>query len=223
MKITGNCLQQPNISYTHGKVVNIYIVYELGASSSHSDDPTLENCLFGAVTLTKNANIDKYGYSGYGAGFDRRLSFSFSNGGFGQNVIIFAVDMSSSAHIDNRKKYILILGKGPIQGLEHTLTAEKMYSISFTVTKKKFCLSLHYNGANSYLFVNSTEICKVKAKYSEIVASPLCLGNISKDWSVDNMKKTGFNGYAYDFSVDYDATDVDDILDIHKYFMKKMK
>ena len=95
-----------------------------------------------------------------------------------------------------------------------------MYLINFTVTKKKFCLSLHYNGANSCLFVNGTEIYKLKAKDSEIVASLLCLGNISKDWSVDNMKKTGFNGYVYDFSVDYDATDVDDILDIHKYLMK---
>ena len=97
--------------------------------------------------------------------------------------------MSSSAHIDNKKKDILVLGKGPTQGLEHTLTAEKMYSINFTVTKKKFCLSLHYNGANSYLFVNGTEIYKFKAKDSEIAASPLCLGNISKDWSTDNMKK----------------------------------
>ena len=109
------------------------------------------------------------------------------------------------------KKDILVLGKGPTQGLEHTLTAEKMYSINFTVTKKKFCLSLHYNGANSYLFVNGTEIIKFKAKDSETVASPLCLGNISKDWSADNMKRTGFNGYVCDFSVDYDATDADDI------------
>ena len=96
-----------------------------------------------------------------------------------------------------------------------------MYSINFTVTRKKFCLSLHYNGANSYLFVNGTEIYKFKAKDSEIVATPLCLVNISKDWLIDNMKKTGFNGYVYDLSVDYDATDVDDIKDIRKYLMKK--
>ena len=146
----------------------------------------------GAVNLTKNADIDKYGYSGYGTGFDRRSSFSFPGGEFGQNVLIFGVDMSFFAHIDNKKKDILVIG--PTQGLEHTLTAEKMYSINFTVTKKKFCLSLHYNGANSYLFVNGTETYKFKAKDSEIVATPLCLGNISKDWSVDNMKKTGFNG-----------------------------
>ena len=128
--------------------------------------------------------------------------------------------MSSSTKLDNRKKDILILGNGPTQELEHTLSAEKMYSINFTVTKKKFCLNLHYNGANSYSFVNGTEIIKFKAKDSKIVASPLCLGNISKDWSVDNMKDTGLNGYVYDFSVDYDAIAVDDILDIHKYLMK---
>ena len=105
------------------------IVYELGGSSSHHNDPTLKNCLFGAVSLTKTADIDKYGYSGHGIGFDRRSSFSFPGGGFGQNVLIFGVDMSFPAHIDN-KKNILIFGKGRIQGLEHTLTAEKMYSIN---------------------------------------------------------------------------------------------
>ena len=93
--------------------------------------------------------------------------------------------MSSSSHI-NKKKNILVLGKGLTQGREHMLTAEKIYSINFTVTNKEFCLSLHYNGANSYLFVNGTEICKFKAKYSEIVVGPTCLGNISKDWSVAN-------------------------------------
>ena len=89
--------------------------------------------------------------------------------------------MSSSAHIDNKKKDILVLGIGPAQGLEHTLAAEKMYSINFTERNKKFCLSLHYNGANSYLFVNDTEIFRFKAKDSEIVTAPLRLGNISKD------------------------------------------
>ena len=96
-----------------------------------------------------------------------------------------------------------------------------MYLIHFTVTKKNFCLSLHYNGANSYLFVNGTEIIKFKAKESDIVASLLCLGNISKDWSINNMKRTGFTGYVYDFSVDYDATDADDIKNFHKYLIKK--
>ena len=129
--------------------------------------------------------------------------------------------MSSSAHIDNKKKDILVLGKGLTQGLESTLTAEKMQSINFTEKNKKFCLSSNYNGANGYLFVNGTEIYKFKTKDSELVASPLCLGNISEDWSTDNMRKTGSDGYVYDFSVDYKAIAVDDIKNIHKYLMKK--
>ena len=131
--------------------------------------------------------------------------------------------MKSSADIDSKKKDILVLRKGPTQELEHTLIAGKMYSINFTVTRNKFYLSLHYNGANSYLFVNGTEIYKFRAKDSEIATSPLCLGNISKDWSTDNMKKTGLNGYVYEYvCVDYDTIDVDDIVDIHKYLMKKI-
>ena len=89
------------------------------------------------------------------------------------------------------------------------------------MTKNKFYLRFHYNGANSYLFVNDTEIYKFKAKDSETVATPLCQGNISKDWLVDNMKKTGFNGYIYDFSVNYDALAADYIKDVHNYLMKK--
>ena len=117
--------------------------------------------------------------------------------------------MSTSIHIDNKKKDILVLGRGPTQGLKNTLITEKMHSINVTVTKKKFCLSLHYNGGSSYLFVNDTEIIKFKAKDSEIVASPLCLGNISKDWSTDDLKKTGITGYVYDFSADSNAITID--------------
>ena len=87
--------------------------------------------------MTKNINIDRNGCSGYGIGFDRKGIFSFSGGGYGQNVLIFRVDMSFSAHIDNKKKDILDLGIDPTQGLEHTLTAEKMYSINFTEKKPK--------------------------------------------------------------------------------------
>ena len=99
--------------------------------------------------------------------------------------------MSFSTHTENKKKDILVLGIGSTQGLEYTLTGEKIYSISFTVIKKKFCLSLLYNGANNYFFVNGTEIYKFKAKDSEVVATLLCLRNISKDWSIENMKKQG--------------------------------
>ena len=140
LKLDKSCLKQPKkITYDKGRIVNVCIVYKLGAFSSNYTDLTLKNCLFGAVTLTKNTYVEKYGYSGFGIGFDGRSNFSFPGGGFGQNILIFGVDMSSSPHIDNKEKDILVLGKGPTQGLEHTLTAEKMYSISFILTRNKFC------------------------------------------------------------------------------------
>ena len=162
VKFNRSILRQPHIlmkvSYTLDKTINIYIVFELAGYSSHSDDPTVKSCLFGVVRVTKNADIEKYGYSGYGIGFDRTSRFSFPGVGFSQNVLIFRADMSSSAHIDNNNKDILVLAKGPTQGLEHALTAEKMYSINFTVAKNKFCLTLHYNGTYSYLFVNGKKL-----------------------------------------------------------------
>ena len=178
--------------------------------------------MFGAVKLTKHIDVDLYKYSGYGIGLDGKGSYSIGNE-IVRNVIIFGVDMSSSKKIDKRKKDALILGKDPTQGLEHTLSAEKVYSINFTKEKTKFCLSLHYNGADSYSFVNGTEIIKFKVKDSEITPYELCLGNISKDWSIDNMKKTSLKGCVYDFNVDYNAILVSDILDIHKYLMEKNK
>ena len=127
LKFNGSCLKHSNnLTFDYGSRVQIYIFYELGASSSNDSDPTLKNCLFGAVTLTKNADVEKYGYSGNRIGFDRRRRFSFPGGRFCQNVLILGVDMSFSAHIDNQKKDILVLGIGPTQALEHTLTTEKM-------------------------------------------------------------------------------------------------
>ena len=140
------------------KMVNIYIVYEINENFIISRYSALENSFIGAVTFTKNVDIDMYKYSGYGIGFDRHGFFSHPNGGSGGNVIISGVDMNSTTKVDNRRKDILILGKGPTQGLERTLSAEKMYSINFNENDKKFCLSLHYNGAKSYLFVNGIKI-----------------------------------------------------------------
>ena len=111
--------------------------------------------------------------------------------GFGKNVIIFGADMSSSAHIDNKKKDILILGKVPTQGLDDTtLTAEKEYSINFTEQQKNY-FNLHYNRVSSYIFVNGVEIYKFKAKDSGVNASPLCLGNVLKGFLADTMNKKG--------------------------------
>ena len=131
-----------HLTFNHGKIVNSYIVYEIIANinGSRNSNLTVQNALFGAVSLTKNADVNKYEYSGYGIGFNRTSSFSFPGGGNCQNVIIFGVDMNSSVHVDNKGKNILILGKDPMQGLgEHSLTAEKMYSINFSNDNIKVC------------------------------------------------------------------------------------
>ena len=109
--------------------------------------------------------------------------------------------MSSSVYVD-RKRYILVLGKGSAQGLDDTtLIAEKEYSINFTEQGKKCYLNLHYNGVNSYIFVNGVEKYKFKGKDSETNAAPLCLGSVSKDFSIDNIKRTGLYGYVYDIQL----------------------
>ena len=133
IKFDGSFLNRFPPTILYGNIVNIYIVYEITSDYKDIIYPTLEHSLFQSAKSTKNADIDKYRYSGYGVGFDRETSFSIGNE-IGKNVIIFGVDMSSSTKIDNRKKDILILGKGPTQGLEHTLCEEKC--IQLTLLKK---------------------------------------------------------------------------------------
>ena len=214
-------LKQDNVTYSNGPIINIYILYKLYGFVINSS-ATLENCLFGAVTLTNNADIDKYKCSGYGIGLDSKRTFTHPSGRDDRNVIIFGADMSSSIHANNKTRNILVLGKDLIQGIDGTtIYAEKMYSTNFTAANKKFCLSLPYNGDNSYLFVNGKEIINFKAKDSEIVNTSICLGNISKVFSKNNMSLKGLRGYAYDFSVDYRALAANKILDIHKYLVEK--
>ena len=125
----------------------------------------INSCLFGSVKLTKNADLDKYMYSSYGIGFDSCSEFWFADGSYGKNVIIFGADMSSSVHIDNKEKDILIFGEGPTHGLDNTtLKAEAKYSINFTQSRKWFVLSLQYNGSNSFLFVNYYKNILVQSK-----------------------------------------------------------
>ena len=132
-------------------------------------DFTLKGCLFRSVKLSLNPDPDKYRHSPYG----------------------IRVDTSSSVHIDNKKKDILILGFGATQGLHNTtLIAEAQYSINFLRSQRKFCLSLHYNGSNNFLFVNARKIYQFKAKDFEIKKYPLCLGNISRDFTANKMKKS---------------------------------
>ena len=179
-------LKQDKAYFTPKNVVNLYIVYELNMwSQDLNAEFTLKDCLFQAVKLAKNANTNKYSCSGYGIGFDSRSIFSVPNFDWGKNVIIFGVDMSSSVHTNNKNKNILILGKRQTKGLDNTsLTTEAGYSINFSRSEREFCLSLHYNGSNSFLFVDATKTHQFKAKNSEIKRYPLCLRNISKDFSV---------------------------------------
>ena len=192
VKFNGSCLKQDKTTLKHGKTVNMYIVYDL-KSNPNKFDPTLENYLFGAVKPTKDSDIDKCKYSGYGIEFDAKATFSHPSGGIGQNIIIFGADMTYYVHVNNKTNHILIVGEVITHGLDDTiLAAEKMYSINFTVSRRKFCLILHYNGANSYLCANGKEIIKFKAKDSELEAYPICLGNISEDFSVANIKKLNY-------------------------------
>ena len=221
VNFSGNLLKQDKI-YNHKKTVNICTVYRLSPHTSSNTDFTLKDCLFGAVELTKNLDPDKYNYSGYGIGFDSRSTFTHTDGSYGVNVIIFGWDLSNSSHSSNRNNNILILGRSLVQELNGvTLYAEKMYPTNFTVTNKTFFLSLHYNGDDSYLFVNGVEQIKSKVKKSEIKPYPLCLGNISKDFSSTNAEQTGLYGYMYYFSVDYWPISNHQILYIHRYLMKK--
>ena len=195
--------------------------YTLGPQLRNlNTDFTLGNCLFGSVKLTKNADPDKYKYKSIG--FDSCLVFSFTGWSMGRNVLIFETNMSWSVNIDNKRKDILILGEGPTQGLDDTtLTAEAKYPMNFTQPGKRFVLSLHYNGSNSFLFVNATKVYQFKAKNSEIKDYALCLGNVSKGFTINNMRKTGLKGLVKWFSVDFNPIDNNNILDIHKYLMKK--
>ena len=130
--------------------------------------------------------------------------------------------MSNSRYATNKTQSVLILGHGLTQKINDTaIFAWSMYSPNFTVDNKIFCLSLHYNSDNSYLFVNGTEVTKFKAKDSELIKYPMCLGSLSKGYNKNSLKDTGLYGNVYNFSVDYSAITNEEILDIHKYLMKK--
>ena len=170
--------------------------------------------MFGSVELTKSADLEKCKYNGRSIGFDSRSEFLFTDRRKGRNVIVFGADMSSSVPIDSKNKDILILD-------DTKLTAEAKYHIDFTQFNKRFVLSLHYNGINSFLFVNAAKIYQFKAKSSEIKNYALCLGNISKDFTINDLKKTGLREAVNFFSVDFNPIDTNDIWDIHKYLKKK--
>ena len=220
--ITLFCLINNSISIPK-KVLDLYISYIVTPWLRNLNiDFTLNNCFFGSVNLIKNADPGKCKYSGYSIRFDSCSEFLFTDGSMGRNVTIFGADMSSSVHVDNKNKDILFLGEGPTQGLyDITFTAEARYCINFKQPNKRFVLSLHYNGSNSLLFVNATKISQFKAKNSEIRDCTLLLGTILKVFTISNMKTVGLGRVVKFFSVDFNPINTNNILDIHKYLMKK--
>ena len=216
-------MKRNKLVYAHGKVVNLYIVYELKNRRIHSPYFTVQKGLFGAVKITKNENTSHYEYERYRIYFDGESSFSFGNRIDAKNLIIFGVNNSNSSQSTNKTQNIYVLGKDFFQGINNTIIlAEKIYNTNFTQHSKKFVLSLHYNGDSSYLFVNGSPELKLKSSVNYLDRNLLCVGNISSDWSLTNSTKTGLYGNVYDFAVDYVGINgLKTIYDIHRYLMKK--
>ena len=236
--LQGNHFQQNNVLTSSNdhvfnkNGVNIYIVYKLNPIASTRDKSfTMQNALFGAMQITKNATEnDKDNYNGYGICFDEKSEFghTITEGGHAhttdaRNVSIFRADMSFSVHATNRANHIYLMGTGLTQGInDTTIYAEKNFYRNFTDFGKKFGLSLHYNGDNSYLFVNGRQELKFKAKTDQLVKEKLCIGNLSDQWTTSESEKTGAYGKAYDFVVDYEQiSDVKTIYDMHRYLIIK--
>ena len=154
LRLISDYLKQDKVVYNHGSIVNIYVVYEL--SFSTTSDITLDNCLFGAITLTKNSasNPDQYKYSGYGTAFNSKTYSHKDSGKNAKDLIIFSADLTNSSHAENKKNNILVLGENSVKLNNTTIQAESTLKTNRTVINQKFVLSLHYNGDNSYLFVN---------------------------------------------------------------------
>ena len=226
-----NVLTSNNGHVINNNVVNIYIIYKLDPIASIRDTTfTIQNALFGAMQITKNADTSIYHYKGYGTCFDESEQFSHTvtEGGrahttLARNVIIFGADMSFSKHANNKANNIYVMGKDYVRKVnDTTIYAGKMYYRNFTYLGKNFMLSLHYNGDDSYLFVNGRQELKFKAKTDQLVKEKLCIGNLSDQWSTSKSEKTGVYGKIYDFVVDYEQiVGTTKIIDMHKYLMTK--
>ena len=167
VSLSGNHFQQNKVIIPNNdNVINIYCVYKIDPIASTRDDTfKIQNALFGAVEITKNADTSKYHYRGYGICFDKGGTFSNKNINDGRNVLIFGVHESSLVHVNNKANDIDVIGDLFVQGVnDTTLYAEKVYSQNFTQRSKKFVLRLHFNGDDSYLFVNGKQELKFKCK-----------------------------------------------------------
>ena len=172
LEFNGNYFEQTKVTLP-GNVVNIYVVYKSDpTNSTRNIEYAIQNSLFGAMKITKNADISKNNYERYGICFDEGGTFShtvkkgnFDHTTMARNVLIFSADMSFSTHATNKANNIYVMGKDFIQRInDTTLYAEKEFHNNFTELGVKFVLSLHYNGDNSYLFANGYQELKFKAK-----------------------------------------------------------
>ena len=222
VSFNGSYFEQDPITILNN-VINIYVVYKLDPiSSTRNTDYTIQNALFGAIKITKNTDSSENNYKGYVLCFDEGETFSKGNINNGRNVIIFGVHESSLVHANNKASNIYVMGDLSVQGINDTmLHAEKIYS-QILLNFKKFILSLHYNGNDSYLFVNGAQELKFKANDDQIINEKLCLGNLSSEWTNSESEKTGLYGNMYDFVVDYTAINgIKPIYDMDRYLMIK--
>ena len=231
--LSGSHLQQNKVIITNNdNAINIYCIYKLDPIASTRDTSyTIQNALFGAMQITKNAtDYDKNNCKRYGICFDERSQFGNTiteDGGAhtinGRNILIFGADMSFSAQATNKANHIYLMADGLTQGIiDTTLYVEKNYWRNCTDPGKKFVLSLHYNGDNSYLFVNGRQELKFKAKTDQLVKEKLCIGKLSDQWTTSESEKTGLYGNIYDFVVDNEQIlGVKTIYDMHSYLIIK--
>ena len=234
--LSSNHFQQNKVIIPNNdNVINIYCVYEIQPITSSRDTSfTIQNALFGAMQITKNATDNsKNNYKGYGICLDERNQFGHTitedgraHTTNGRNVLIFGVDISVysfSAHATIRANHIYLMGDGLMQGInDTTLYVEKNYWRNFTDSGKKFIISLHYNGDESYFFVNGRQELKFKVKTDQLVKEKLCIGNLSDQLTASESEKTGLYGSIYDFLVDYQAiVGVGPIYNMHRYLMTK--
>ena len=213
--LQGNYFKQSSLLNTNKVIsigiINIYCVYKLDPIAS-STSFTIKDALFGAMQITKNADTSKYKYKRYGICFDE-----------GGNVLIFGVHQDSVIDANNKANSIFVMGDSFVQGInDTTLYVEKIYSQNCTQPSTKFIFSLHYNGNDSYLFVNGRQELKFKAKNDQIISEKICLGNLSDQWTTSESEKTGLYGNIYDFVVDFkQIVGVKAIYDMHRYLMVK--
>ena len=231
--LSGNHFQQNKVIIpNNNNTINIYCACKLDPIVPSRDTSfTIQNVLFGAMQITKNATDNsKNNYKGYGICFDERSEFghTITEGGLAHTtdtriVLIFGADMSFRIHKTNRANHIYLMGTGLTQGInDTTIYAEKNFYRNFTDPGKKFVLSLHYNGYDSYFFVNGRQELKFKCKTDQLVKEKLCIGNLSDQWTTSESEKIGLYGSIYDFVVDHEQiVGVKAIYDMHRYLMTK--